>query len=136
MRTGFSLRDRSALRFHIALAIASKNLHSAKPDVYTPLLFDFGSGACLWSANDPALTRFDYPVLSDKLPICSTLKCRVEFVLAWHDTFLDWDNPPSKTQWAAIEKEPFCRAAQELLYLLREQLGSEFEILDESRTAA
>lgn len=41
--------------------------------------FDFGSGICLWAANDAARDDFDYPVHSSKLPITSTLMQRVEF---------------------------------------------------------
>jgi hypothetical protein len=98
--------------------------------------FDFGSGICLWAANDAARERFGYPVHSSKLPITSTLMHRVEFVLAWHDTFLDWDNPPKQTRWWAVEGEQFKLAAQELLHLLRKELGAEFEIVDESQTKA
>ncbi len=98
--------------------------------------FDFGSGICLWAANDAAKDHFGYPVDSSKLSITSTLIHRIGFVLAWYDTFLDWDNPPSETLWRANERKPFNLAAQELLYLLREELGVEFEIMDESRITA
>lgn len=40
--------------------------------------FDFGSGICLWAANDAARDHFGYPVDSSKLPITSTLMHRVE----------------------------------------------------------
>jgi hypothetical protein len=96
--------------------------------------FDFGSGICFWAANNPARAHFDYPIHSSKLPITSTLMHRVEFVLAWYDTFLDWDNPPTETQWREIEGAQFNIAAQELLHLVRAELGAEFEIVDESRT--
>lgn len=59
---------------------------------------------------------------------------RVEFVLAWYDTFLDWENPPMETQWRAIEGAQFNIAAQELLHLVRAELGTEFEIVDDSGT--
>lgn len=98
--------------------------------------FDFGSGICLWAANDAARDHFGYPVDSSKLPITSTLMHRVEFVLAWYDTFLDWDNPPRETRWRAIEGGQFNLAAQELLHLLQEELGVEFEIVNESGTTA
>ena len=98
--------------------------------------FDFGSGICLWAANDAARDRFDYPVHSSKLPITSTLMHRVEFILAWYDTFLDWDNPPRETRWSTVEAEQFNLASQELLNLLREQLRAEFELVDESRRTA
>lgn len=97
--------------------------------------FDSGSGICLWTANDAAKKRFaDYPVRSSELPISWTLRRRLEFVVAWYDTFLDWSNPPEGTRWGEIEGNRFDFAAQELLNLLRKELGPEFVIVDESRT--
>lgn len=96
--------------------------------------FDSGSGICLWTANDAATDYFaNYVVPSSKLPITLTLKHRVEFVLAWYDTFLNWENPKEGTRWREIEWNRFSLAAQELLDLLRKELGPEFVIVDESR---
>lgn len=97
--------------------------------------FDTGSGICLWSANDAARERFDYPVELGRLPLAETIRRRGSFVLAWYDTFMDWEQPPERSRWWLREEAAFNAAAQELLTLFREQLGSEFEILDESRTA-
>ncbi|MBW4662334.1 MAG: hypothetical protein KME15_27085 [Drouetiella hepatica Uher 2000/2452] len=117
--------------------IQGYELNRLDPSVYRlRYFFDSGAGICLWAANDVTRDRLGYTVDSSKLPITSTLMHRVEFVLAWYDTFLDWDNPPRETQWKAIEGERFNLAAQEVLHLLREQLGAEFEIVDESKTAA
>jgi hypothetical protein len=96
--------------------------------------FDFGSGICFWAANDPTRDHFGYPIHSSNLPITSTLMHRVEFVLAWYDTFLDWDNPATETHWKAIEEVQFNLAAQELLHLVRAELAAEFEIVDDSNT--
>ena len=98
--------------------------------------FDFGSGGCLWSANDAANEHFgNYPVGICKLPISRTLEMRIQFVLSWHDTFLNWDNVPQPSQWSDREVKQFRAAAQEVLHLLREELGPNFEIVDESKTA-
>lgn len=96
--------------------------------------FDFGSGICLWAVNDAATERFGYQVHSSKLPITSNLMYRIEFVLAWYDTFLDWDNPPQKSPWWVAEGAQFKLVAQDLFDLLQKQLGAEFEIVDESQT--
>jgi hypothetical protein len=98
--------------------------------------FDFGSGVCLWSANDAAQDRFkNYPIDEYKLPVSKTLQKRIQFILAWHDTFLDWDDVPQPSQWCDRESKAFSLAAQEVLTLLRQELGHEFEIVDESGTA-
>jgi hypothetical protein len=96
--------------------------------------FDTGSGTCLWSANDTARDHFDYPVDINQLPLSTTLRYRVWFVLAWYDTFLDWENAPQPSQWWITEQEPFNQAAQEVLQLLKQELQEEFEVIDESKT--
>lgn len=97
--------------------------------------FNFGAGVCLWAGNDATREIFDYPVSSAQLPITTTLKYRVEFVVTWYDTFLDWDCAPQLTPWSDREQAQFNAAAQELLHLLREQLAEKFVIVDESGTA-
>jgi hypothetical protein len=97
-------------------------------------MFDFGSGLCLWAANDAARDRFDYPIDLEKLPLPTTIRRRGSFVTAWHDTFMDWDNAPEPSRWWPREKEAFSATAQELLLLLREHPGLDFEIVDESGT--
>lgn len=96
--------------------------------------FEFGSGVCLWSADEIAHHHFQsYPIESHQLPISKTLQKRLEFLLSWYDTFLDWDNAPALSTWTH-ETNQFCVAAQEVLQLLRHQLGPEFEVIDESQT--
>lgn len=97
--------------------------------------FDTGSGICLWSANDAARERLDYPVELQNLPLPETIRRRGYFLLAWHDTFMDWDHAPESSQWSSRETTAFNAAAQELLALFREHLGPDYEIVDESLTA-
>jgi hypothetical protein len=54
---------------------------------------------------------------------------------SWFDTSIDWNDPPDPSPWDAAEEERFNRDAQRLLVVLREQLGSDFEIVDETGTA-
>lgn len=97
--------------------------------------FEFGSGVCFWCANEAAHHFFpDYPITSNQLPVSLTLQKRIEFLLSWYDTFLNWDNAPELSPWSGEEAIQFCRAAQEVLQLTRKQLGADFEILDESKT--
>ena len=97
--------------------------------------FDTGSGICLWSANDAARERFDYPIELSALPLPETIRRRGSFVLAWYDTFMDWELAPEPSQWWPREEAAFNAAVQELLALFRQYLGPDFEIVDESHTA-
>jgi hypothetical protein len=97
--------------------------------------FDLGSGICLWSANDAARERFGYPVELRDLPLPETIRRRSYFVLAWYDTFMDWEQSPEPSRWWPREEAAFNAAAQELLVLFREHLGPAFEVMDESEAA-
>lgn len=97
--------------------------------------FDPGAGVCLWADSDATRKQFDYPVDARNLPLPEDTRRRVSSACAWFDTGIDWDYPPGASPWDQEERERFNVAAQELLTLLREQLGSEFEIVDESGTA-
>jgi hypothetical protein len=93
--------------------------------------FDPGSGICLWSANDEARKRFDYPVQLTELGLSENLLRQAIYVMAWHDTSLDWSNPPNSS-WPDSERIRFQQASKNLLAMLREALGPKFEIRDES----
>ena len=97
---------------------------------------DFGSGTCFWSMNEAARHRFGYPICDGDLPLPKTIRLRVSFVLAWYDTFLDWDKAPEMSRWWPREETAFNAAAQELLALVRESLGPDFNIIDKSGTGA
>jgi hypothetical protein len=96
--------------------------------------FDTGSGICLWSANDAAREKFDYPVPLEALPLPETIRRRGEFLIAWYDTFMDWELSPQPSRWWPREQHGFNAATQELLALLEEHLGPAFELVDESGT--
>jgi len=98
--------------------------------------FDAGSGICLWSDNDAARERFGHPVDLLDLPLPQTVRRRGEFLMAWHDTFVNWDNPGAPSPWQSRESGAFKLAARDFLGLLRQHLGADFEIIDQSSTAA
>lgn len=97
--------------------------------------FDPGAGVCLWADNAATLERFDYPVDAEHLSLPENTWRRVLYICAWFDTSLDWNYPPNPSPWDQAERARFDLAAQQLLTLLREQLGSEYEIVDQSGTA-
>lgn len=86
----------------------------------------------MWSGNDAARARFGYAVDLEQLPLSRTVTRRAWFVVAWWDTFLDWDKAPDYSRWWSAEAKAFDAAAQELLELLRQGLGTEYDIVDES----
>ena len=94
--------------------------------------FDPGSGICLWSANDEARNKFDYPVDLRNLKLSDNLLYKGYYVMAWYDTSIDWDYPPDPSPWSESERLQFVTASQNFLSKLREYLGAEFEIIDES----
>jgi hypothetical protein len=96
--------------------------------------FDPGGGICLWSDNDAARDRFGYPVDARSLPLPENAWRRVAYLCSWYDTSIDWNYPPDPSPWDAAERVRFNSEAQRLLALLREHLGVEFEIADESGT--
>ena len=96
--------------------------------------FEPGGGICLWSDNDTSRDRFGYPVDARSLPLPENVWRRVAYLCSWYDTSIAWDYPPDPSPWDAAERVLFNSEAQKLLALLREHLGVEFEIADESGT--
>lgn len=97
--------------------------------------FDPGADICLWSSNDAANQEFGYAVDARTLPLPENTWRRVTYINAWWDTGIDWNYPPDPSPWDDEERQRFNAEARKLLALLREQLGPEFEIEDESGTA-
>ncbi|BBE50469.1 hypothetical protein OYT1_ch0906 [Ferriphaselus amnicola] len=94
--------------------------------------FDPGSGICLWSDNDTAREKFDYPVELSDLGLSDDLLRQAVDLLAWYDTSIDWSYPSNPSPWPESEVIRFRDASQNLLSVLRLELGPEFEIRDES----
>jgi hypothetical protein len=95
--------------------------------------FDPGSGVCLWSGDDGTRERFDYPVESRKLPLSGNLQRRLDYVVAWYDTAINWDYPPDPSPWSDEEWTRFRGETDALLGALRQALGPDFEIVDERK---
>ena len=94
--------------------------------------FDPGAGVCLWAGNDAAKERFEYAVDLSQLPLPENSRRRALHVCYWYDTCIDWNRPSGQSPWDAAERNRFNVEAQKLLSMLREQLGPNFEIVDES----
>ncbi len=96
--------------------------------------FDAGSGICLWSSNDAAREKFDYPVELQSLELPENLMREALNIVTWFDSSLDWSYPPNPSPWSEQERGHFNEASQSLLSKLRQQLGPAFDIRDESGT--
>ena len=92
--------------------------------------FDYRSG-CLWSANEAANSRFGYPVPLSELPLSEETSRNADRIGAWFDRSLNWDYPPDPGPWRQEECDRFNMATADLLATIRQELGSEFEIVDE-----
>ena len=97
--------------------------------------FDTGSGICLWPCNEEGYQEFAYTGDARELPLPENTWRRVHYVTAWWDTCIDWNYPPDPSPWDEAERQRFNAEARKLLAMLREQLGPDFEIMDESGTA-
>ena len=96
--------------------------------------FDAGSGVCLWAGNAAARARWGYPIDLDDLPLPADLRHDASCIVRWWDTAYDWDDPAGPSPWQPEEDRRFAAAAQALLTRLREHVGLDVEIVDESKT--
>jgi hypothetical protein len=94
-------------------------------------LFDPGSGICLWAASPAAHERFGYPIDPRQLPLPRETRERINQLVDWYDTSVDWEYPAGPSLWDDGEQERFTRAARQLLDVIRIQLGADFDIRDE-----
>lgn len=95
--------------------------------------FDVQSGACLWANNDEARARFGYAVDHRALPLDVNVRSEIDRLLAWHDTYLDMDDPGKGMLWDRAEIERFRLAADALLLVLRRRLPAPHWTIDDAR---
>ena len=91
-------------------------------------MFDWGSGTCVWSTNDAARDKYDYPVNIEELPISSALKEKLDYIIYKHDEALNWDDPAGDLLWSDEEIEQFKTEAKALYLQLKQELGDEYEL--------
>ena len=92
-------------------------------------MFDWGSGSCLWSTNGSALELYDYAVLVEKLPISSSLKATLNYLINKHNEALDWECPQNDLLWNEDEILLFKANAVTAYKQLCSELGQEYKIL-------
>lgn len=92
------------------------------------LMFEWGGGT-LWCGNDLARARFPVGNIEEFLPIASETLARLNDLTQWHDTALNWDYPPDPGPWDASEQSRFSDAANAILKLIQDELGSEYQVV-------
>ncbi|MDR7308154.1 hypothetical protein [Rhodoferax saidenbachensis] len=92
------------------------------------LMFEWGGGT-LWCGNAAASERFDVGPVEDRLPISENSRKYLAELSALHDTALNWEYPPDPGPWTSEEDEHFDAKAIELLSVIREELGPEYEVV-------
>lgn len=92
--------------------------------------FEPGSGICLWSANAAARERFTYAVELELLDLPPEVVSRGNALITQFNSSIDWNNPPGPSPWPEGQRAQFESQAQELLGMLQDSPGPEFEIRD------
>jgi hypothetical protein len=92
--------------------------------------FDAGAGICLWAANDATRERYGYAIDAASLPIPESLGQRLVALIADYDSSVNWDYPPDPGPWDPPRESQFQEHATQVLALLRETLGAEYEVVD------
>ena len=96
--------------------------------------FDYGAGGCLWADND--LTRQDFglgPIdeaITSKGKIFASTLLLIEELDVRHSDYYNKDYPLDPSLWRQSDCDEFNKKVNTLLNSLRQQLSTEFEIID------
>jgi hypothetical protein len=93
-------------------------------------MFEWGGG-CLWPGNDATYERFGVGVLDDEVGLSERVLARLAELAEWHDGALDWSDPAGPSPWSAEDFNRFDAAAEEVIELIRSELGAEFDVVYE-----
>ena len=89
--------------------------------------FDVWAGDCLWSDNDAALERFGYPVTLDDLELSGdTLRSGTMLIERLQANVMR-----ESLGYGTVPDEQFDSDASAFLAALRQELGADFEVVDE-----
>lgn len=95
--------------------------------------FDWGTTTCLWADDAEARSRLGYAVEPRDLPLAPALVDALEQLAIRHDGFLNWADPAAPHDRSPADCRAFDLAVAELVPHLREALGPDFELVDQSR---
>jgi len=93
--------------------------------------FEWG-GPCLWAHNDAARDHFGIGGVNlSNLPVSKKTERRAEELTAWHDQSLNKHYPSDPSPWRQDECDRFNHASQQLLQSIRDELGPDYDVVDE-----
>jgi hypothetical protein len=92
--------------------------------------FEHG-GICLWSANDNARSKYNYPIDNDRLPISNELIDELYALEEEYHSYLNWEYPPDPSPWTAEQKQDFLYRANIAYLKLVSELGSDYEVINQ-----
>jgi hypothetical protein len=94
--------------------------------------FDPRGEPCLWADNEAARNVYGYPVETEQLPLSGNVYHKLKYLCAWYATSIDWDYPSDPSPWDEQERARFAKEVAQFLPRLRDELGPEYEVVDES----
>lgn len=106
---------------------------SSKNSLYSLRFFYDYTGFCLWSHNAKAREKFGYAIdHNQSLDLSEEIINKINQMIEWFVKSINMDDPTARCDWSKNECELFNQETQNLLNLLRNKLGQDFEIIDES----
>ena len=94
-------------------------------------MLDYGSGTCIWSGNDEAREKYDYPVMFRELPVLDELKTDLRKFIKWYDSSLNRDDPGGDSLWSSEEWAYFHKMAKKMYARVCDELGHDYEVRNE-----
>lgn len=95
--------------------------------------FECGSGVCLWAENDAARERYDFAVDHCDLPIGENTKYWLNYLIAWFDTSMDWDDCAQQSNHWLVDSDMFdIRAKKGFEMLVSDLKGQRYSIIDKT----
>lgn len=93
--------------------------------------YEYG-GCCLWSDDRITENKFGYSVNHERdLSLSQETIKLINSMSNWFDQSFNKDYPPDPSPWRQDECDRFNYETEKLLDLLHQELGSDFEILNE-----
>ena len=91
--------------------------------------FEHG-GECLWGANDAAKEKYGYCINKNSIPISKALVDKLAKLETEYSSYIDWDNPSKASKWSREQKLDFIVESTKVYFLLSDELGSGYEIIN------
>lgn len=97
---------------------------------YLRFFFELGVDTPLWPEDMDS--EYGYPCDPELLPISPALRAELARLSERYQSSIDWKYPPNPSPWSGQEQQLFKEQARAALESLREELGEEWKVRDES----